>query len=124
MFHLSYVTEEEKQSYLRFLRSLLKGQVYVELAYMTGILPIAKYSDGSEINMFLEYNMATSERFSEYFGFLASEVDEIFAVYQKTVRNVKISREDLTGWYDGYHTAAGMGCSHMTTDVYLYRTGS
>ncbi len=107
LFHLSYVTEEEKQSYLRFLRSLLKGQVYVELAYMTGILPIAKYSDGSEINMFLEYNMATSERFSEYFGFLASEVDEIFAVYQKTVRNVKISREDLTGWYDGYHTAAG-----------------
>ncbi|MCI8548854.1 MAG: AAA family ATPase [Bacilli bacterium] len=107
LFQLSYVTEEEKQSYLRFLRSLLKGQVYVELAYMTGILPIAKYSDGSEINMFLEYNMATSERFSEYFGFLASEVDEIFAVYQKTVRNVKISREDLTGWYDGYHTAAG-----------------
>ncbi|WP_286152226.1 hypothetical protein [Sporofaciens musculi] len=38
---------------------------------------------------------------------MASEVDEIFAVYQKTVRNVKISREDLTGWYDGYHTAAG-----------------
>ncbi len=107
VFHLSYVTEEEKQSYLRFLRSLLKGQVYVELAYMTGILPITKYSDGSEINMFLEYNMATSERFSEYFGFLDSEVDEIFAVYQKEVKNGKISREDLTGWYDGYHTAAG-----------------
>ncbi len=33
---------------------------------MTGVLPIAKYSDGSELNMFLEYNMAT-RRFSEYF---------------------------------------------------------
>ena len=43
VFHLPYVTEDEKQAYLRFLRSLLKGQVYVELAYMTGILPIAKY---------------------------------------------------------------------------------
>lgn len=107
VFHLPYITEEEKQSYLRFLRSLLKGQVYVELAYMTGILPIAKYSDGSEMNMFLEYNMATSERFSEYFGFLDSEVDRLYSIYQKSVKNVKISREDLAGWYDGYHTAAG-----------------
>ncbi len=32
---------------------------------MTGVLPIAKYSDGSELNMFLEYNMATRVRFSE-----------------------------------------------------------
>lgn len=107
VFHLPYITEAEKQGYLRFLRSLLKGQVYVELAYMTGILPIAKHSDGSELNMFLEYNMATSERFSEYFGFLDSEVDTLYEIYQRTAKNVKISREDLAGWYDGYHTAAG-----------------
>ena len=106
VFHLPYITEEEKQDYLRFLRSLLKDRVYVELAYMTGILPIAKYSDGSEINMFLEYNMATSERFSGYFGFLDSEVDELYTVYQSTVKNVKITREELAGWYDGYQTAA------------------
>lgn len=107
VFHLPYVTEDEKQAYLRFLRSLLKGQVYVELAYMTGILPIAKYSDGSEMNMFLEYNMATSARFSEYFGFLNSEVDEIYSIYQRSVKNARITREELAGWYDGYHTAAG-----------------
>ena len=107
VFHLPYITEEEKQSYLRFLRSLLKGQVYAELAYMTGILPIAKYSDGSEINMFLEYNMATSERFSEYFGFLDFEVDGIYHIYQQTVKNARITREELAGWYDGYQTAAG-----------------
>ncbi len=107
VFHLPYITEEEKQSYLRFLRSLLKGQVYAELAYMTGILPIAKYSDGSEINMFLEYNMATSERFSEYFGFLDFEVDGLYHIYQQTVKNARITREELAGWYDGYQTAAG-----------------
>lgn len=107
VFHLPYITEAEKQNYLRFLRSLLKGQVYVELAYMTGILPIAKYSDGSELNMFLEYNMATSVRFSEYFGFLEAEVDEVYSVYQRNARHIRISREDLAGWYDGYHTAAG-----------------
>lgn len=37
---------------------------------MTGVLPITKYSSGSELNMFLEYDMATKKKFSEYFGFL------------------------------------------------------
>lgn len=49
----------------------LSGKAYVELAYMTGILPIAKYSGGSELNMFLEYDIATKKRFSEYFGLCA-----------------------------------------------------
>lgn len=39
------------------------------MTYMTGILPIAKYSDGSELNMFDEYDMACKEKYSEYFGF-------------------------------------------------------
>lgn len=30
---------------------------------MTGVLPIARYSSGPELNMFLEYDMATSFRF-------------------------------------------------------------
>lgn len=38
---------------------------------MTGILPIAKYSSASELNMFLEYTMPLEERFSKYFGFFA-----------------------------------------------------
>lgn len=47
---------DDRKNYLAFLRDLLKGQAYVELAYMTGVLPIAKYSSGSEINMFKEYD--------------------------------------------------------------------
>lgn len=65
LFHQSFVTEKEKMAYLAFLRSLLKDRPYVLLAYMTGILPIAKYSSGSELNMFTEFSMAKSQTFSE-----------------------------------------------------------
>lgn len=80
-FHMDFITEQDQKEYLLFLKSLLKGEVYVELAYMTGVLPIAKYSSGSELNMFLEYDMATSVRFSEFFGFLDSEVDTLYQRY-------------------------------------------
>lgn len=107
VFHKNFITEADKKSYLEFLRDLLKGQGYVELAYMTGVLPIAKYSGGSEMNMFKEYDMATKVKFSEYFGFLDAEVDRLFSVYQQITADARITREDLTEWYDGYHTAAG-----------------
>ena len=107
MFHMSSITQEDKEAYLLFLKSLLKGKVYVELAYMTGVLPIAKYSGGSELNMFLEYDMATKKKFSEYFGFLDSEVDKLFEIYQKETDEPAITREELRTWYDGYCTAKG-----------------
>lgn len=92
---------------MRFLRGLLKGKPYVSLAYMTGILPIAKYSSGSELNMFLEYTMATEERFSEYYGFTETEVDEIFGRYLTRTQEPQISREGIKKWYDGYQTRGG-----------------
>ena len=107
VFHLPFVTKQEQREFLLFLKSLLKSKVYVELAYMTGILPIAKYSDGSELNMFAEYNMAVKRRFSEYFGFLDAEVDRLYEIYRKGTKNPGILREDLRYWYDGYHTAGG-----------------
>lgn len=107
VFHMSFITDDDRKMYLLFLKSLLKSKRYVELAYMTGVLPIAKYSSGSELNMFLEYDMATKMRFSEYFGFNDAEVDILFEVYQKFVGNCMVTREDLSSWYDGYHTARG-----------------
>ncbi len=62
---MPFISDDDKKAFLLFLKSLLKGKIYVELAYMTGILPIAKYSSSSELNMFLEYDIAASERFSE-----------------------------------------------------------
>ena len=107
VFHSSFITEKDKKDYLLFLKLLLKGQSYVELAYMTGVLPIAKYSDGFELNMFLEYNMATRVRFSEYFGFSDEEVDMLYQRYLEKTKKPQITRESLREWYDGYHTAAG-----------------
>ena len=108
IFHQDFIAEKDKKEYLLFLRNLLKDRPYVLLAYMTGILPIAKYSSGSELNMFSEFTLAAEERFSEYFGFTGKEVDLLFERYQK--RNGfsgKVTREGLRDWYDGYHTKAG-----------------
>ncbi len=107
IFHKSFITSSDQEKYLDFLKNLLKGQVYVEFAYMTGVLPIAKYSSGSELNMFLEYDIATSERFSEYFGFVDTEVDMLYHIYQQKTNRPKVTREDLRFWYNGYHTAGG-----------------
>ncbi len=74
---------------------------------MTGVLPITKYSSGSELNMFVEYDMTVMERFSSYFGFTEREVEGLFDVYLNTTKAPKITQEDLRVWYDGYHTAAG-----------------
>ena len=107
IFHRDFVTDKDRAEYIDFLSSLLKDQPYVELAYMTGILPIAKYSSGSELNMFLEYTMASEERFSEFFGFSESEVDILFDRYRSLTEHPKVTREGLRTWYNGYHTKGG-----------------
>lgn len=45
--------------------------------------------------------------YSEYFGFLESEVDHLFQIYINTTKNPRLSRRDLKTWYDGYRTASG-----------------
>ena len=107
IFHKDFISENDKKDYLDFLRNLLKGQTYVEFAYMTGVLPIAKYSSGSELNMFLEYSMASKKKYSEYFGFLDQEADRLYEIYQEKTAEPAISREELRIWYDGYYTARG-----------------
>ena len=95
VFHMDFISGEKQQAYLLFLKNLLKDQVYVEFTYMTGVLPIAKYSSGSELNMFMEYDMIEMERFGNYFGFTEAEVDTLFDNYLKTTKKPKIAREDL-----------------------------
>lgn len=108
VFHMPFISKEDQREYLLFLKCLLKDQVYAEFVYMTGVLPIAKYSSGSELNMFVEYDMATSEKFSEYFGFSDEEVDHLYDIYQNNTVDPRFSREELRIWYDGYYTATGI----------------
>ncbi|MDO5425036.1 MAG: AAA family ATPase [Eubacteriales bacterium] len=107
LFHRDFASEKEKKFYIQFLSNLLKDKPYVAMAYMTGILPIAKYSSGSELNMFLEYTMVTEERFSDYFGFTETEVDDLYRRFLKIEPKPQVTREGLKVWYDGYHTKAG-----------------
>lgn len=121
VFHMDFVTVEDRMDYISFLSNLLKDQPYVELAYMTGILPIAKYASGSGLNMFCEYTMVTEEKYSAYFGFTEAEVDDLFERYLEEKRrtahpagrmdaskdSVRITRDGLRTWYDGYQTRGG-----------------
>lgn len=108
IYHQSFATDHDKENFTRFLSYLLKDNAYVEMAYMTGILPIAKYSSGSELNMFCEYTMVAEEKFSEYFGFIDSEVDDLYKRYLlSNEADRKVTREGLRIWYDGYHTKSG-----------------
>lgn len=137
IFHKDSIRQQDKAEYLNFLRLLLKGRAYVALAYMTGILPIAGhpsygtlesadsivnvsgeslqavfpadtlYSSGSELNMFLEYTMASEKAFDDCFGFTEREVDVLFEQYKRSGRGDRVTRQGLKEWYDGYHTCSG-----------------
>lgn len=107
VFNLKFISEEERRQYLLFLKVLLRDRAYAAFAYMTGILPIAKYSSGTELNNFLEYTMASEEKYSEYFGFTESEVDLLYSKYSAHTTNPHVTRDGLQSWYNGYHTKSG-----------------
>ena len=69
VFRMAKDQKEKQKEYLDFFRGLFKGAEYVDLAYMTGILPIKKYGEHSAINIFDEYSMISPKNLGEYFGF-------------------------------------------------------
>ena len=93
--------KEAQKQYLNFLRNLLKDKPYVELAYMTGILPIKKYGTHSALNMFEEISMIDPGLLSEFMGFTETEVQNLCIQYN-------VNYDEMKQWYDGYH---------MTNDI-------
>lgn len=89
--------EREQEELLGFLKDLFKDQAYVELVYMTGILPIKKYNTGSALNMFREYTIIAPKSLGRFFGFSREELSRLCEKSQK------LSMEELTEWYDGYY---------------------
>ncbi|MDR0928821.1 MAG: AAA family ATPase [Oscillospiraceae bacterium] len=85
-----------QEKYLDFLRTLLKDQAYIGLAYMTGILPIKKYGTHSALNMFSELSMTNPGGYAAFFGFTEPEVQALCDEYH-------MSFEEAKAWYDGYH---------------------
>jgi hypothetical protein len=84
-----------QKKYLDFLRLFLKDQVYVSLAYMTGILPIKKYGAHSALSMFGEYSMTSPRQFDRFIGFTSEEVREI-------CDRSGMDYAEMSAWYNGY----------------------
>ncbi len=93
---------EDQNNFLEFLRNLLKDQPYVALCYMTGVLPIKKYSSGSALNMFDEFTFLKDRTFDEYFGFTEDEVVKLCD------KSGKMDFKELENWYNGYLSARGV----------------
>ncbi len=87
--------KDAQKTYLDFLRNLLKDKPYVELAYMTGILPIKKYGTHSALNMFEEISMIDAEPLPEFMGFTETEVENLCLQHH-------VSYDEMKEWYDGY----------------------
>ena len=87
-----------QEEYIRFLRSLFKGIAptkYIQLAYLTGILPIKKEKTQSALNNFREYSMLNAGPLASYIGFTEDEVKTLCQQYDRDFSEVK-------RWYDGY----------------------
>lgn len=87
-----------QEEYLNFLRGMFKGTEptkYIQLAYLTGILPIKKEKTQSALNNFNEYTMLSAGKLSPYIGFTEEEVKALAIQYDQDYDEVK-------RWYDGY----------------------
>ncbi|MGL5150437.1 MAG: AAA family ATPase, partial [Clostridium sp.] len=93
---------ENQDNFLEFIRNLLKDKAYVALAYMTGVLPIKKYSTGSALNMFQEFTFLKDRQYGEFFGFTEDEVKAL------CLKSKGVSFQELESWYNGYTTATGI----------------
>ena len=96
IFNNNLYSEEDRNKYLLFLKNILKDRSYVELCYITGVLPIAKYSIGSALNMFREFNFLNDDVYYNFYGFTTKEVDDLCK------KQNKLSMDELREWYDGY----------------------
>ena len=87
-----------QEEYINFLRGLFKGTEptkYIQLAYLTGILPIKKVKTQSALNNFDEFTMLDAKIFAGYTGFTEEEVSELCKKYD-------VDFDEVKHWYDGY----------------------
>ena len=87
-----------QEDYINFLRGMFKGTEptkYVQLAYLTGILPMIKEKTQSALNNFDEFTMLSASDLAPYIGFTKDEVQKLAEVYHQDF-------DDVKRWYDGY----------------------
>ena len=79
-----------------FFSAALKDNPHARQIVMTGILRIAKESIFSGLNNIRVFSVL-DKKFSEFFGFTTSEVQQMAAYYEQTDK-----LPELKAWYDGY----------------------
>lgn len=84
---------------------------------MTGVLPIAKYSSGSALKMFKEYNILNDRKYHKYFGFTLEETKKLCE------KQDEVSFEELRSWYDGYKSCSGTDIFNPRSVVYALTDG-
>lgn len=92
------MNQKVQEEYINFLRGMFKGSLptsYIQLAYLTGILPIKKVKTQSALNNFDEFTMLDASVLAPYVGFTEAEVWELCERYGRDFSQVK-------RWYDGY----------------------
>ncbi len=92
------VSKELFEKYLKLLNGLFKSSTLrpaISLAYLTGILPIARDRIQSRLNNFSEYTILDAGELAEYMGFTAEEV-------KRLCRQYDMDFDECRSWYDGY----------------------
>lgn len=86
-----------QKNYIFLLNTLFKGvgSRFVELAYITGILPIARYNTQTVFNNFSQYSILNSGRFAKYYGFTEDETRYLCEKYH-------LDFEKTKQWYGCY----------------------
>ncbi len=87
-----------QEEYINFLRGIFKGTEptkYIQLAFLTGILPVKKEISQSALNNFKLYSMVGAGPLASYIGFTEQEVQSLCRQYHRDFEEVK-------RWYDGY----------------------
>ncbi len=90
--------------YTDFLRNLFKSSSIarcIDLVYMTGILPMKRYTTQSALNNFNDFDMISSSPIETCAGFTEDEVKALCLKYNRDFEEIKY-------WYNGY-TLNGKG---------------
>jgi hypothetical protein len=98
IFREEKLNKEIQDQYVNFLRGMFKSApsaAFIELAYLTGILPIKRNNSESALNNFREFTMTRPGRLAEYIGFTEAEVKVLCSEYD-------MDFDEAKRWYDGY----------------------
>ncbi len=98
LFREDKSNRQVQQEYIDLLQGLFKSapsQKFIQLAYITGILPVKKYGTQSALNNFKEFTMINPKAMAPFTGFTEKEV-------QSLCHRFSMDFEALKHWYDGY----------------------